>query len=125
MNKPANSLEITQARDALNEAFEALTTYDRGSSRAVLLPIDGAVAATGGKPELRQQLEKRLLLALRPNLSAPAREYVYSKLALVGGDASATTLALAEVISPTDTALRNALEAIPGPTATKTLLTLL
>ncbi|MDW8308845.1 MAG: hypothetical protein RMK20_05675, partial [Verrucomicrobiales bacterium] len=68
----------------MDAAFAALQTYDWGSSRAALLPLDEAVGAAHGSRATREALERRLLDALRRATSVPAREYICCQLALVG-----------------------------------------
>lgn len=106
---------------ALLSAFEALKTYDHGSSRAALLPIDEAVAASLDEAAARRQLEQRLVNALKHGGPATAREYLCSKLTLIGSDAAVSALAALLGDRATATAARNALEAIPGNKATKAL----
>jgi hypothetical protein len=77
----------------LDEAFEALKKYDWGTDIAVLAPIDAAVAETHDKPEARQDLENRLIAALKSDISRDAKDYVCRKLTIVGTAASAGPLA--------------------------------
>lgn len=111
--------------ESLNRAFAALARYQRPASRAELLPIDRAVFAAAQSPPQRAELQQRLLNALREAPSDVAREYIAQKLALVGDGDAATAITPAEFKAPADTAMRTALEAIPGPKATKALLALL
>lgn len=105
----------------LEPAFAALAKYDRGSGRAALIPIDDAVAAANLNASARPALEKRLLQALASAPSNAARDYICSKLAWIGSDASVPALVQllpnAEVSAPA----RTALEAIGGATAIKAL----
>ena len=108
-------------RSALDAAFEALTPYEQGSSRAALLPIDQAVTASLDNKTVRRELEPRLLGQLATSRSAVAREYICSKLALIGSDLSVPALASLLDLPDSATAARNALEVIPGRQATKAL----
>lgn len=113
MNQPST--------ETLDQAFTALATYDTGSGRAALLPIDQAVAA--GQPS---NLEARLLGVLDKSSSDPACEYVFSKLALIGTLKSLPVLTKAAVLeAPSATAACTALENFPGPEATRAIASLL
>ncbi|MBE0545855.1 MAG: hypothetical protein IH623_31385 [Verrucomicrobia bacterium] len=106
---------------ALDAAFEALKTYDQGSSRGALMPIDEAVMASLDDKAAQKELEQRLATALQHGGSAVAREYICSKLAVIGSEVCVPALA-AQLNAPQfANAARNALEAIPGAQATKAL----
>ncbi len=106
---------------ALNGAFEALKTYDQGSSRAALLPIDEAVIASLDDKVAQKELERQLVNAVTQSGLAAAREYLCSKLTLIGSKSAVTALAALLGAPETATAARTALEAIPGRQATKAL----
>ncbi len=106
---------------ALNAAFEALKSYTQGSSRGDLVPIDQAVKASLGDEPARAALEQRLMSALQRGGSAPAVEFVCSKLAMIGSKSSVAALAALLGKPEFATAARNALEAIPDSQATKAL----
>jgi hypothetical protein len=107
---------------ALAQALEALKTYDRGSGRAALLPLDAAVAAASmSASPARQRLEQQLAVILHAGGSAVAREYLCSKLALIGSASSAAALAALLDDSLLATAARNALEALPPAAAAQAL----
>ncbi len=106
---------------ALNRAFESLKTYGPGSDRALLLPLDNAVASAGTDLPLRKNLEPRLLAALEGCESAVAREYICSKLALVGSAASVRPLARWLDDPQLACPACNALQALPGPEASNAL----
>ncbi len=59
---------------AYDQAIEALKTYDRGSARATLAPIDEAAIAAMKDAGVRQALEARLVAALTTGASAAAKE---------------------------------------------------
>lgn len=105
----------------MSQGIEALKTYDCGSSRAALLPIDEAVVACLGDESARELLERRLVAALKAGGSAVAHEYVCSKLVLIGSEFSVPSLAALLADAQLATAARNALEAIPHPDAAKAL----
>ena len=49
---------------AVDNAFDALKTYDWGTDRDTLNPIDDAVVATQGNAAARKELETRLVAVL-------------------------------------------------------------
>jgi HEAT repeat protein len=102
-------------------AFDALKSYDAGSARGSLLAIDQAVTASLPDANKRGRLEARLLSLLQTSRSAVAREYICSKLALIGTKSSVEALAALLNDARISTAARNALEAIPGSAASKVL----
>jgi len=77
----------------LDAAFDALKKYDWGTDRAPLAPIEDAVTASHGKEDARKDLESRLLVALKSDISRDAKDYVCRKLTIVGTGVSAATLA--------------------------------
>jgi len=124
MNTPATAAKPTTQEPnpaTLERAFEALKTYDLGSGRAGVLPLDRAAAAAQLDDSRRKQLEHRFLTALEDSSSSVARQYVCSKLALIGSEAAAPALAALLGEGPLCLAARNALEAIPSEQAAKAL----
>ncbi len=105
----------------LDTAFAALASYDRGSGRAALLPLDEAVMAALRDGATRQRLEQRLITQLKTGGSVVAREYLCAKLALIGSSRSVPALATLLADPQVYDAARNALQVIPGKTATKAL----
>jgi HEAT repeat protein len=101
----------------LDAAFEALNSYDYGSARASVLPIDQAVVASLAQPPARKALEQRLAAALQKKISPVAKDYICSKLVLIGSAESAP--ALVELIGTKETAhmALTALQANPSPAA--------
>jgi HEAT repeat protein len=83
----------TEERSVLDQAFQALTTYNYGSGRAVLLPIDKAVAACGANLAACAELERRLSAALKQPISQVAQEYLCRQLSVIGTAASVSVLA--------------------------------
>ncbi len=77
----------------VDKAFESLKTFDAGSSRGALMPLDNAVIASIGDAAARKELEHRLLAALQTVGSVPAREYICGKLHLIGQAESVPALA--------------------------------
>jgi hypothetical protein len=105
----------------LDAAFAALPSYDQGSSRGALLPLDAAVVAALPDATARLALERRLVAALATGGSAVAHEYICNKLALLGSELSLPALAALLDRPALATAARNALEASPYPLASQVL----
>lgn len=106
---------------ALDAAFAALKTYDRGSSRAALLPIDEAVMACADSQSARKDLEQRLAKELACGGSVVAGEYLCSKLMLIGSAHCVPALAARLSDPQLATAVRIALEVLPVRQADKAL----
>ncbi|MCX8037881.1 MAG: HEAT repeat domain-containing protein [Candidatus Sumerlaeia bacterium] len=106
---------------ALDTAFEALKTFDYGSARAALLPIDDAVALAAADPKARKDLEGRLAGALGTNLSKPAKGFLCRMLARIGS--ADCVVALAALLDDADLSVlaRASLEQIPDAAAGKAL----
>ncbi len=77
----------------LDQALEALKTYDWGVEPKVLSPIDDAVVASHGDQAARRDLEQRLVVLLTPDVPRAARDYICRKLMQVASGASIPTLA--------------------------------
>jgi len=77
----------------LDQAFEALKTYDWGVDMKVLAPIDEAIVATQKDAAGRKDLETKLAAVLKSGASRDAKDYVCRKLQIVGTNASVPTLA--------------------------------
>ena len=105
----------------LETAFEALKTFDWGSDLAALAPIEDAATASHGKPEARQDLENRLIAALKGTLTRDAQDYICRKLAHVGTAAAVPTLAGLLLNKGNSHMARFALEQIPAPEAAAAL----
>ena len=81
----------------LDQAFEALKTYDFGVDRHVLDPIDEAVVSTRNDPAARKDLESRLLAVLPSNAPRDAKDYVCRQLRTTG---TATSVPALEALLP-------------------------
>ena len=105
----------------LDQALEALKTYDWGADPKLLNPIDEAVVATRDDAAARQDLEARLVAALKTDVSRDAKDYVCRKLRAIGTAASVP--ALAELLPHPELShmARYALERIPAPEAAQAL----
>lgn len=107
--------------DAVNGAFEALNSYDWGTDRNTLNPIDEAVVATQGDIAARRELETRLLAVLKSGASRSAKDYVCRTLRTIGTAESVPVLAA--LLPDTDLShiARYALERIPATQAAPVL----
>lgn len=117
--KPASQstqqpVRATVHESQLTAALAAIKTYDAGSSRAALLPIDNAVTACLSDPVKRTALERQLVAALSHGLSVVASDYVCAKLALLGGETSIPALVSLLSDARRSDAARHALQSIPG-----------
>jgi len=106
---------------ALDKAFEALKTYDAGSSRGALEPIDTEILAALTDARRRQEVERRLAGLLGTDASIWAKEYVCSKLRLIGGAASVSALVPLLADPHLSDAARSALQTMSCPEATRAL----
>jgi HEAT repeat protein len=113
-NRAANS-------DALPQALEALRTYDRGSGRAALKPIDDTVAGALVTSAAQRALEKALLEFLRTEVSDVAKTYICSKLKWIGSRACVPALAALVSKDALSQSALDALETIPDPEAARAL----
>ena len=68
----------------LDQALDALKTYDWGVDPSVLAPIDDAVTTTYGDAGARKDLEAKLAAFLTESVSRDAKDYVCRKLMLIG-----------------------------------------
>lgn len=105
----------------LDQAFEALKTYDWGTETKVLDPIEEAVVTTRDDATARQDLETRLVATLKADVPRAAKDYVCRKLRVVGTAASVP--ALAELLSQEENShmARYALESMPVSEAAQAL----
>jgi HEAT repeat protein len=102
---------------AVDKAFEALKTYDWGTDRKTMDPIDDAVAATSGDAAARKGLESRLLAVLKSDASRSAKDYVCRALKTIGTAESVPALAALLPNQDLSHMARYALERIPATEA--------
>ena len=105
----------------LDQAFEALKTYDWGVDRNVLNPIDEAVIKTLNDPAARKDIESRLLAVLQGNAPRDAKDYVCRQLRTMGTIAAVPTLERLLADAELSHMARYALERIPEPQAGQAL----
>jgi HEAT repeat protein len=105
----------------LEQAFDALKTYDYGVDRHVLDPIDEAVVTTRNDPAARKEIESKLLAVLQSNAPRDARDYVCRQLRTMG--TAACVPALEKLLADPELShmARYALERIPDPQAGQAL----
>jgi HEAT repeats len=109
----------------LDQAFEALKTYDWGQDPKVLNPIDEAIVATHGDAAKRQELENKVTAALKTELSRDAKQVLCRHLMVIGTVAAVPTLAALLADKDLSHMARYALERIPAPEAATALRTAL
>ena len=105
----------------LEQAFEALKTYNWGIDRHVVDPIDEAVDKTRNDPAARKDLESRLLAVLQSDAPRDAKDYVCRQLRTMGTAASVPVLEQLLVDLELSHMARYALERIPEPQAGQAL----
>jgi HEAT repeat protein len=106
---------------AVDKAFEALKSFDWGTDRTLLKPIDDAVIAAHDNAALQKELEPRLVAVLKTGANRDAKDFVCRKLMLIGTAASVP--ALAELLPDKDNShmARYALERIAAAEAARAL----
>src|SRR5262245_23557231 len=105
----------------LDQAFEALKTYDWGANVEALKPIEDAIVSTQGDSAARQQLENRLSEVLKSDAPRDAKDYACRKLMQIGTAASVPVLASLLASPELSHMARYALYRIPAPAAGKAL----
>jgi HEAT repeat protein len=105
----------------LDQAFEALKTYDYGMDRHLLDPLDEAVVATRNDPAARKDLESKLVAVLRSTAPRDARDYVCRLLRTIGTATSVPALETLLADQDLSHMARYALERIPAPEAGQAL----
>ena len=103
------------------QAIQTLKTYDWGSDRNALNPIDEAITAAQGDAAVLKPIEKCLADALADGISRSAQDYVCRKLRLIGTSQSVEALAALLADEKTSHIARYALERIPDEKAAKVL----
>lgn len=124
MTLAAGATTIATARTSsasVDKALETLKTYDWGSDRNALNPIDQAIVAAQGNTIALKPLEKGLLDALTTGISRSAQDYVCRKLRTIGTSQSIEALAALLPAEETSHIARFALERIPKPKATRAI----
>jgi hypothetical protein len=110
------------ASPAVEAAFAALRTYGAGSSRALLMPIDAAVAACVPNPAARKLVEEKLVAVLKFGCSTVAGTYCCSQLRLAGSERCIAAVEPFLMDPEMQAAARDTLEALPGKAPGKALM---
>ncbi len=105
----------------LDQAFDALKTYDWGTDRSLLNPIDDAVVTTRDDAAARQDLEDRLAAVLATDVSRDAKDFVCRQLMVIGTGRSVPALAAILTNPELSHMARYALERIPAAEAGQAL----
>jgi HEAT repeat protein len=105
----------------LDQAFDALKSYDWGVYPKVLKPIDEAIVSTRGDAAARKDLESRLAAVLATDAPHSAKDYVCRKLRMIGTAASVEPLAKLLSDKKLSHMARYALEDIPAAEAAAAL----
>ena len=106
---------------AVEKALETLKTYDWGSDRNALNPIDQTIVAAQGNAAALKPLEKALADALAGGISRSAQDYVCRKLRVIGTRQSVEALAALLPDEKTSHIARYALERIPDEKAAEAM----
>jgi HEAT repeat protein len=101
----------------LEQEFEALKTYDWGTSPKVLDPIEQAAVAALGDPAARKDLEARLCEVLKSAAPRAAKDYACRQLRTIGTATAVPALAPLLADEQLSHMARYALERIPAPEA--------
>jgi HEAT repeat protein len=113
--KAADAPAVDQA--AVDKAFDALKTYDWGTDRDTMKPIDEAVIAVLGDAAARKELAARLAAVLKTDASRSAKDFVCRKLTVLGTAESVPALAALLTDKELSHMARYALERIQAPEA--------
>lgn len=105
----------------LDQAFGALKTFDWGTDRAALKPIDEALVATRDNAAARAELESQLAAVLTTDVSRDAKDFVCRALMVIGTASSTATLAGLLLEADNSHMARYALERIPAAEAAAAL----
>ena len=106
---------------AVDKALETLKTYDWGSDREDLKPIDQAIVDAQGNAAALKPLEKKLVNALASGISRSAQDYVCRKLRVIGTAQSVRALTALLADEKTSHIARYALERIPNRRAARAM----
>jgi HEAT repeat protein len=119
ISPPASAKSVDNA--AVDKAIAALKTYDYGTDRDTLKPIDEAVIASYGNTSARKELEGKLVAVLGESVSRDANDYCCRILRVVGSADCVPALAALLENKELAHSARYALQSIPDPAAGKAL----
>ncbi len=106
----------------LDQAFEALKTYQWGVDPKAIKPIQDAVVATHGDSAARGKLESRLAAVLNTDVPRAAKDTVCRALKTIGTSGSVPALAKLLHDEQLSHMARHALQTIDAPEAAKALV---
>ena len=125
--------EVADKKEALEQAFKALESFDWGTGitiaapgkppvdSGVLAPIDDAVVASHGDAAACKCLETRLAAVLKSKASRAAKDFACRKLTVIGTAESVPALAALLEDKDLTHMARYALERIPAPEAAQAM----
>lgn len=108
--------------ESISNALEVLRTYDYGSPRAGLIPLDTAATRAIESEGEQARFEEQLLQVFPGARSVAAREYICSLLARIGSARSFPVLSSLLSDRALSSAARTALEAMQSPAAAAVLV---
>jgi HEAT repeat protein len=117
----ANETNAAPSAASVDKAFDALKSYNYGTNRDVLKPIDDAVIAAHGDPDACKSLETRLAAVLSSGDSRDAKEFALRRLRIIGTAASVPSIAPLLESKQLSHMARYALELNPSPEAGQAL----
>ena len=115
--KSIHQLKQMMKNTAYQAALKVLRTYNYGSDRSALFPLEAAVRAGLKDPALRRSIGQALENFLQKWLSAPAFEFVCRQLALLKWESAVPKVARFLTDPHRQYAARLLLEAIRSPAA--------
>lgn len=107
--------------ETIDQALEALKTYDWGTDRGPLAPLEAAIVTTRDDAAARADLITKLTAALASEISRDAKDIVCRLLMVVGTAEAVPALAALLASEELSHMARYALERIPDPAAAKAL----
>jgi HEAT repeat protein len=107
--------------ETIDQALEALKTYDWGTDRGPLAPLEAAIVTTREDAAARADLIAKLSAALASEISRDAKDVVCRLLMVVGTAEAVPALAALLAKEELSHMARYALERIPDPAAAQAL----
>jgi type 1 glutamine amidotransferase/HEAT repeat protein len=117
---------IARGAPSLPEALAKLESYDAGQSNAALLFLEEHVGRISGDASQREQFAAQLAVILsKPQTKPAAKLFICQQLRIIGGKAQVPLLAAMLESADTADMSRFALEAMPGETVSRALISAL
>jgi len=107
--------------ETIDQALEALKTYDWGTDRGPLAPLEAAIVTTRDDAAARADLIAKLSAALSSEISRDAKDVVCRLLTVIGTAEAVPALAALLANEDLSHMARYALERIPDPAAAQAL----